>query len=136
MPGTIGKATVRLVALTHTDPDEIDVLLVGPQGQSVLLMSDAGGSGNIVNITLTFDQSATASLPQFELLTTGTYLPTNFGGGDLLTAPAPGGAPNTTLEVFNLSNPNGTWSLYVYDDSGGDVGSFDGGWSLTITSGP
>src|SRR6185295_17857929 len=31
------------------------------------------------------------------------------------------------------SNPNGVWSLYIFDDAGGDAGSMAGGWSLTFT---
>ena len=30
-------------------------------------------------------------------------------------------------------NPNGTWSLYVVDDLGADVGTITGGWALNIT---
>src|SRR6185295_515937 len=29
---------------------------------------------------------------------------------------------------------NGTWSLYVFDDGGGDLGTIAGGWSLLITT--
>jgi subtilisin-like proprotein convertase family protein len=29
--------------------------------------------------------------------------------------------------VFNGTNPNGTWSLYINDDAGGDTGSVTGG---------
>src|SRR5262249_55070841 len=32
----------------------------------------------------------------------------------------------------NGTNPNGTWSLYVFDDAGGDMGSFAGGWEIDI----
>src|SRR4030095_15354857 len=38
------------------------------------------------------------------------------------------------LSIFNGTNPNGTWSLYIVDDAGGDIGQFAGGWTLTITS--
>jgi hypothetical protein len=50
-------------------------------------------------------------------------------------APAPAGPyPDPQLlSVFNGLNPNGTWSLYVLDDTGFDVGSLTGGWSLTVT---
>ena len=41
---------------------------------------------------------------------------------------------NTLLSVFNGVNPNGTWSLYVFDDLGGDIGNFNGGWTLRITT--
>jgi uncharacterized repeat protein (TIGR01451 family) len=34
----------------------------------------------------------------------------------------------------NWSNPNGAWSLYVFDDSPGDAGVIAGGWSLNLTT--
>ena len=46
----ITNVTVSLNHLSHTFPDDIDVLLVGPQGQTVFLMSDSGGSGDISNV--------------------------------------------------------------------------------------
>lgn len=42
------------------------------------------------------------------------------------------------LSVFDGTNPNGTWSLYVFDDSapGADMdgGKFAGGWSIKIVT--
>ncbi len=35
--------------------------------------------------------------------------------------------------MFNLTNPNGVWSLYVVDDTGGDTGSISNGWLLALT---
>ena len=37
--------------------------------------------------------------------------------------------------TFNGINPNGTWSLYIQDNVGGDFGAVNGGWKLTITPG-
>jgi uncharacterized repeat protein (TIGR01451 family) len=37
------------------------------------------------------------------------------------------------MSVFNGANPNGTWSLFVQDSSGGDTGSIAGGWSVALT---
>lgn len=43
MPGATSRVVVKLKDLSHTYPDDLDILLVGPGGQKVLLMSDAGG---------------------------------------------------------------------------------------------
>jgi uncharacterized repeat protein (TIGR01451 family) len=40
--GLVGNVAVTLSNLNHTFPKDVDVLLVGPQGQKVILMSDAG----------------------------------------------------------------------------------------------
>jgi subtilisin-like proprotein convertase family protein len=132
--GNISDLNVRLSAITHTFPDDIDVLLVGPQGQAVVLMSDTGGSVDLAGVTLTFDQSTGTSLPDATVIATGTYLPTNIGDGDPFDAPAPAGPYNQTLEVFNGTNPNGTWRLFVDDDAGSDIGVIGAGWSLEITN--
>jgi len=134
--GAVSKVTVTLKNMNHTFPDDIDVLLVGPSGQKILLASDAGGSPDIVNVNLTFDDAAAASLPDSTQIVSGTFKPTNFGTGDTFPAPAPAG-PYTDpqlLSVFNGVNPNGTWSLYVFDDASGDVGNINGGWDLNITT--
>ena len=44
--------------MNHSFPDDIDVLLVGPGGQLIQLMSDVGGSADLVNNTYTFDDVA------------------------------------------------------------------------------
>lgn len=134
--GPVSKVTVTLKNMNHTFPDDIDVLLVGPGGQKLLLMSDAGGSADLVNNTYTFDDAAAATLADAALNANGSYKPSNFGTGDTFPAPAPVGPYNDPqlLSVFNGVNPNGTWSLYVVDDVGGDVGNINLGWELAITT--
>src|SRR4051794_13265332 len=78
----ITDATVTFQSLSHTFPDDIDALLVGPGGQSVLLMSDAGGSSDISGVRLTFDDSAGSTLPDSTQITSGTFRPSNFGTPD------------------------------------------------------
>ena len=134
--GSVTKVTATLKNVSHTFPDDIDVLLVGPGGQKMLLMSDAGGDPDVVNATYTFDDTAAGTLADGALNASGTYKPSNFGTGDLFPAPAPAG-PYTDpqlLSVFNGVNPNGTWSLYVVDDAGVDIGSIAAGWELNITT--
>lgn len=134
LSGTVTKVTATLNGLTHDYPDEIDALLAGPAGGSVVLLSDAGTGGEAGNLVLTFDDAAAAALPSYGILSSGTFLPTNHDApDDIFPAPAPSG-PAATLAVFNGLNPNGTWRLFLNDDSYGDGGTLAGGWSLAITT--
>ncbi|HEX7176093.1 MAG TPA: proprotein convertase P-domain-containing protein, partial [Pyrinomonadaceae bacterium] len=131
--GTVSKVSARLNNFSHTFPGDVDVLLVGPGGQKLMLMSDMGSGTDAVNATLTFDDTAPAI---GAAVVTGAFRPTNSGTGDIFPAPAPAGPyPDPQLlSVFNGVNPNGTWSLYVVDDAGTDAGSITGGWELIITT--
>jgi subtilisin-like proprotein convertase family protein len=131
--GTVTKVTVFLDNFSHTFPADVDILLVGPGGQRLLLMSDVGGGTDAVNVDLTFDDTAAAI---GVTVVTGTFRPTNSGTGDIFPAPGPAGPfPDPQLlSVFNGVNPNGAWSLFVVDDAGTDAGSISGGWHLNITT--
>jgi uncharacterized delta-60 repeat protein/uncharacterized repeat protein (TIGR01451 family) len=134
LAGTVSKVTVTLTNLSHTFPDDIDMLLVGPAGQNVMLMSDAGGNNFITNVTITLDDAAANALPDSDTITNGTYKPTNFLLADFFPAPAPPSPYGSTLATFNGSNPNGAWSLFIVDDLAGGAGSIGRGWSLAITT--
>jgi subtilisin-like proprotein convertase family protein len=123
LPTSIRSASVRLTNLNHTFPDDIDMLLVGPDGQNAIILSDVGGSIDFSGLTLTLDDSAANSLPDNGAVVDGTFKPTNFGAGDTFPAPAPAPLGTSALSVFNGTNPNGAWTLYVVDDLGGDTGS-------------
>lgn len=128
---SVSAITVTLTNMNHTFLADVDILLVGPTGAGVILMSDVGGI-NIVNATLTFNDAAATGLPT--TIVTGTYRPTNNGAGDFFPAPAPSGSFTTALSTFTSTNPNGTWSLFVRDDASADTGAITGGWSLDITA--
>ena len=134
LAGNIIGMTAKLTSLSHTYPSDVQVLLVSPGGQTVLLMSDAGSGLPISNVTLTFDDAAGSNLPALAQIASGTYKPTDYPPDDPFPSPAPGGPYGTNLAVFNGLNPNGTWSLYVNDASPGDSGSISGGWSLTLNT--
>src|SRR5215218_1223347 len=59
LAGNVQKATVTLRSFTHTCPEDLDVLVVGPSGANTILMSDVGGcpQSDIGLINLTFDQA-------------------------------------------------------------------------------
>jgi uncharacterized repeat protein (TIGR01451 family) len=99
-------------------------------------MAKCGGSFEVNNVTLTFDDSATNSpLPYASQIVSGTNHPTSYA---VATPPFPPGLTppqpyGTNLSVFNGNNPNGAWSLYVIDDRQGNQGAISSGWSLNLT---
>ncbi|HEY5979368.1 MAG TPA: Ig-like domain-containing protein, partial [Microlunatus sp.] len=140
MVGTVTKVTVTFHNLTHTTANDIDAMVVAPDGRNLVVMSDATSVGTgttVTNATLTFDDDAPNALPLTGAIATGPYKPTNrsIGDPDAFPRPAPSPSNATTLGVFTgMASANGTWSLYVVDDGDGDIGSMAGGWSLTITT--
>jgi subtilisin-like proprotein convertase family protein len=137
LSGNISKITATMVGFGHAFPSDVSILLVGPQGQSCVLMSRAGGSVAVTNTRLTFDDAAPGVVPQFSLIADGTYLPSDYKPSDTFFPPVPSAPYGHTLSVFNGTSPNGAWNLYVQDDQAGQSGVIAGGWLLSfITSGP
>jgi hypothetical protein len=133
--GKILDVNVALNALSHTFPDDIDLLLAATQipGINATIMSDVGGSTDAVNVNLVLDDAAPTQLPDGSPLVSGTFQPVNFE--DLIDgfpAPAPTQTGGSSLAVFNNQNPNGTWQLFAFDDAAADTGNLAGGWALTI----
>ncbi len=140
VPGSmtsVTRITVALHGFQHTWPDDVDILLVGPEGQAVVLMSDCGSSYDAFDLTLTFADNW-PSLPHLSALESGTFLPTDDDDdvydSDAFPAPAPAEPYDSALAVFEGTTPAGVWSLYVFDDLGGDSGAIAGGWSLEIVA--
>jgi subtilisin-like proprotein convertase family protein len=139
---SISHLTVTLSGLTHTFPSDLDILLAGPNGQVSMLMSEVGGNTRfpVSNLTLTLDDSAASSLPIDSMLVSGTFQPTrqfptlSFD----FPSPAPAGSSSApaALSIFNGTNPNGTWSLFVVDESSPDSGTISMGWSMDVTTVP
>lgn len=138
--GSVTKVTVRLNALSHSYLDDAAFLLVGPTGAAVRLSTDSGGSNGVTNIDVLLDDSSANALPDSTAFVSTSYRPrqgTVFEAGAHpanFPAPAPVNPYSNVLSSFNGSNANGTWSLYVNDDTGADAGSLAGGWTLTIES--
>lgn len=131
--GLVDKVTVALNKLHHTYPDDVDILLVDPTGRKVLLMSDSGGANVATNVNLTFDATAASLIPNEDQLVSASFIPADYSPVDFFSN-APAGPYGTLLEALDGTSPNGTWSLYVVDDTEGDFGGIQGGWSLAITT--
>ncbi len=145
MTGTITDLNVKINNLSHTFPDDIAMLLVSPDGsKKFILQSDSGGGDNVVNLTYTFDDQAASGIPDAGPMpaNNGSVRPSSIGDDDEMPPPAPAApysqpasAGTATLNsTFGGINPNGTWSLFVFDFIAGDDGSIGGGWSLDITT--
>jgi len=129
LEGVVEHVTVQLHGLTHGFVDDLDVLLVGPGGQAVMLLSDAGGGAMANDVEVDFSDEG-GVFPTGGILPAGEYQPVNVGTtGDSFPVATPYSA---ALSAFNEVDPNGVWSLYLVDDSTGDAGSLSAGWSLTL----
>ena len=134
LQGPIQKVRVTFNNFSHGQPDDLDILLVGPGGQKVMLMSDVGGINSINNVTLTLDDLAATSLPDSGQIVSGTFKPTDFQTTDALPGPAPGRPYSANLSVFNGTLPAGDWQLFINDDTTSFSGNMAGGWTLAIDS--
>ncbi|MEO6391140.1 MAG: M36 family metallopeptidase [Pyrinomonadaceae bacterium] len=137
------KLKVGFTGFSHSFPGDVDVLLVGPGGQKMVIMSDVVGTSDAVNVNFSLIDSAALLLPPSSpLVDFNEYRPSDVTAGDTFPAPAPAGPYQSAIPVGSAtlastfgtqgSTLNGTWTLYVVDDAGQDAGSIAGGWYLTF----
>ncbi len=126
--GLVTDVDVTLNGVTSTYLDDIDVVLAGPNGKIVTLMSDACGGTDVTDLSIKLDDEASAGLPDSDPCVSGSYFPSSNEADD---PPFP--APNApALSAFDGSSPNGNWTLYVADDAAPDTTTINGGFTLTI----
>jgi subtilisin-like proprotein convertase family protein len=132
-PASITDVNV-IFDITHTFTGDLDIILVPPSGGVyVHLTSDSGGAGDNFNFTR-FDQQSSVSIAAGAPLAVapfnGNFRPE---GGDVIwraaaNIPLPG--PSLAdLSSLNGLDSNGTWTLIIEDDAGGDIGTLNY-WSL------
>lgn len=136
--GVLTNVSVGLFEVAHEAPNDLDVLLVGPGGQRVVVFSDACQSEIWAAVDIVFDDSAAGPAPfgpptsQADSCEPGFFKPTNHPPAESFPAPAPNPPYGSALAAFNGSAPLGTWRLFAVDDS-----SFFGGkiqaWGIALT---
>ena len=112
LPGNVIDIDV-LVDIAHTWTADVDIFLISPEGTSVELSTDNGGTGDHYTGTVFDDEAVdpiTAGAPPF----TGSF------------------QPEGSLSALDGEVLAGTWTLQVIDDSGGIDGTLLG-WSLLVT---
>jgi subtilisin-like proprotein convertase family protein len=130
------KVTVNLNQISHSFPDDIDILLTAPgTASNALIMSDAGGGTDLVDVDVLLDDAAATALPDAATITSGSWRPANYEVNDLFPAGPPASSPdeNAALSVFNGSDPNGAWNLYVVDDLDDDLGDI-ASWCVNLAT--
>jgi hypothetical protein len=145
LTGTVTRLSVRIAGLSHPLQDQLDFLLVAPDGtHNLVFWSDAGGPNVVAGATVTVADAGAAPLPATTAIPDGTSnQPADY---DVAEADAMFGsplvAPNhattngsaTFASAFNAIDPNGIWTLYVADDTAGGTGSIVS-WSLDFAVG-
>jgi hypothetical protein len=130
----VADVEVTIHGFSHVNPQDVGVLLVGPEGQMAGLLAASPTTVTAPGVTVTFDDQAPSEAPN--PLVSGTFQPN--GGAGNFPAPAPSPQQNSSaLAVFNGTNPNGTWRLFVADFQSltpNSTGTIAGGWSLNITT--
>jgi len=107
--------------------------LAGPTGGFDVLLNQPGSSGGSIGyldngFNVTLDDSAADSVQNYET-TTGVLPPSTPLTGTWQSA-------GDDLASFNGSTPDGTWTLFVANLTGGSPQSTIVGWSLTIDTVP
>ncbi len=141
---------VTLFGLTLAVPDDLDVLLVGPQGQRFVAFAYAGGASGLGGVTVTLDDAALTHLPDGGPIPEGfNYKPTACGQVTEFPSPAPplpypqaactSGPGATFAGVFAGADASGTWTLYVRDHGGAGGAAFGAagslaGWGMQLLS--
>lgn len=127
--GSLNHLRVKLDGLTHAYPD---LLLVAPDGQSVVLMSNLGEPVSMSGRSVVIDDLAPTFIPNSSLpIHTAHYRPSDFTPGQIFPAPAPSSAPLASLSGLYGICPNGEWKLFIMNDSA-TIGGSISGWSLEI----
>lgn len=111
IPGQLQRINVT-INLVHTFTGDLEIFLIAPNGGSILLVGNEGGSGQNFFDT-TFDDGAGVPITEGTAPFQGTF------------------QPEQPLANLLNSQPNGTWTLQIQD-----LAFFDGGvlnsWSLDL----
>lgn len=130
-PGTISSISVELNNLSHTFARDLDIAVEAPDGQLVMLMSDACGPATISGLYLGFSPTNVTAIPEDAPCTNGNYATADYGTtNDPLTS-KPGANYSLSLSSLIGIDPNGVWKLHIEDDTDLDGGSL-GSWAIRI----
>jgi subtilisin-like proprotein convertase family protein len=120
-----------ITELAHTFSADLDMTLTSPEGTTVTLTTDNGGSADNVFDGTVWDDDADpdGTLP----LTGNEGVASDHPYADnVLASPL---VPEEAMAAFAGEDPNGTWKLAVRDDLSGDIGTL-ASWGLVLQTLP
>lgn len=115
--------------LQHTNNSDIDMFLISPAGTRVTLTTDNGESHDNVFNGTTWDDDADPGGPIPYVVNDGLASDQQYANNTVATPLV----PEEALGAFVGENPNGTWTLSISDDFGGDIGTLTQ-WQLMVTT--
>jgi len=114
----IGDADLRL-RLNHTFMPDLDAVLISPQGTPLPVFTDVGASSQVGMDAVFDDEGALSLTANFAAIANQHRNP----------------EAGRRMAVFDGQDSQGTWTLRLYDDAGGDVGTLNE-WSLRLCAAP
>lgn len=130
--GPITDVGVVFHGVTHTYIADLDIVLVGPNGVGVYILSDVGALAAFSGGDYGFAAGGQAFPTSGNPVAGTVYAPSGTFGDE--SFPNVVFTLGASLNTFNGVVPNGDWKLYVVDDTLGDSGQFANGWSLIFNS--
>ena len=134
----IDDVNLKITGFNHQHPADVDMLLQGPTGETVMAMSDACGDTDInTNFAWTFDDEAGTQFGDgtFTNCTQSSIRPSDFGTPpEDMPAPAPARPYGATLAALD-GVQGGAFRLFINDDAGGDTG-YIADWDVALTTRP
>jgi len=128
--GTINSVKLILSGYKHDFTSDVGMVLVAPSSGATVVVGYAGGYGNgtgntYPGIEIDVELDSAAFTPWDGTTAGGPYTPIDNVGGLPYTfalMPQRAGLPNEPLSsmdltIFNGDDPNGTWELYVHDNT-------------------
>jgi hypothetical protein len=141
LPGTIQAVTVTFNNFSAKVLEDVSVMVEAPNGTAFEVMSGVGGTTTFGPSVLMLSDGATL-MSMSGFVSAGTYAPSVYSCGDIFPSPAPAvyhAAATCGTSTFSTSfqqiNPNGTWQLFVANQSQGASGSMNS-WQLNFTINP
>lgn len=97
-----------LTGLTHTQPEDLDILLISPFGETVVVMSGKGDGVAIIDMDFVFNDLGSPLPADGVPLTAGTYQTQDPDGG--------------MSKYIGNSGGTDSWQLVIIDSAEGDQG--------------